>query len=82
MEWEPRDDAHWRVELRCGECGHRWETAMPDARAARYDMELDIDRYAIERTLRQLDLERMALEVEGFAIALSHDLIEPADFAT
>jgi hypothetical protein len=53
---------------------------MPDSRAARYDVELDTDRYAIERSLRRLDLERMSLEVESFAIALSRDLIEPADF--
>jgi hypothetical protein len=34
----------------------------------------------IRRMLERLDLERMALEVETFATALSRDLIEPADF--
>jgi hypothetical protein len=81
MHWEPSDDSHWHIELRCGDCGHVWEAVMPDARAARYDMELNSDRADIQRTLDRLDRERMQREVESFAIALSRDLIAPADFA-
>ena len=22
MDWAPADDAHWHIELRCGDCGH------------------------------------------------------------
>jgi hypothetical protein len=81
MDWEPCDDAHWHIELRCGDCGHRWELDVHDSRAARFDIELDQDQSALRMTLRRLDLERMAAEVETFAAALSRDLIEPADFA-
>ena len=81
MAWAPSDDAHWHIELRCGDCGHCWELDIHDARAARFDLELDGDQRAIRRTLSRLDLERMAAEVETFAAALSRDLIEPADFA-
>jgi hypothetical protein len=80
MEWEPSDDSHWHIELRCGDCGHGWDVEVHDSRAARYDIELDLDRAYLTRALRRLDLERMAVEVETFAIALSGDLIEPADF--
>jgi hypothetical protein len=82
MDWAPADDAHWHIELRCGDCGHRWELDVHDSRAARFDAELDGDQRAIRRTLSRLDLERMAAEVETFAAALSRDLIEPTDFAT
>ena len=80
MDWETSDETHWHIELRCGECGHCWDLEIEDARAHRFDIELDADRMVIRRTLERLDLERMALEVETFTAALSRDLIEPADF--
>lgn len=80
MDWEPSDDTHWHIELRCGDCGYWWELEIDDARAARYDIELDEDRAYIRRTLRRLDLERMADEAETFSTAISRDLIEPTDF--
>jgi uncharacterized Zn finger protein len=82
MHWEPSDDMHWHIELRCGDCGHWWELEVEDSRAARYDIELDEDRASIKRTVRRLDLERMSAEADAFAIALSRDLIEPTDFVT
>ncbi|HEX5621169.1 MAG TPA: hypothetical protein VFX51_22280 [Solirubrobacteraceae bacterium] len=81
MTWAEHDAAHWHIDLRCGECGHRWDAVVPDARAKRYDIELDTDVSAIRRALEQLDLERMAIDAETFATALDRDLIEPADFA-
>ena len=80
MSWKPSDDEHWSIDLRCGDCEHRWNTVIDDQRAARYDLELDGDRRVIERALQQLDLSRMTLEAEAFAEALSKDLIQPADF--
>ena len=77
----PCDDSHWHIELRCGDCGHRWELDVPRLAAARFDVELDGDRARSAARCRRLDLERMAAEVETFAAALSRDLIEPADFA-
>jgi hypothetical protein len=80
MNWHESDETHWHIDLRCGDCGHRWDLEIHDSRASRYDIELDCDRLAMRRALERLDLERMAAEVETFAIALSRDLIEPADF--
>ena len=80
MQWETSDDSHWNIELRCGDCGHCWDVVIEDSRARRYDIELDGDCADMRRALDDLDRERMALEVATFAIALSRDLIEPADF--
>ena len=80
MAWHEANDTHWHIDLRCGDCEHRWDLDIHDSRASRYDIELDVDRAVIRRALERLDLERMATEVETFAIALSRDLIEPADF--
>jgi len=82
VTWQPSDDSHWDIELRCGDCELRWQLVIDDRRAARYDIELDDDAAAMNRMLRRLDRERMAAEVEAFAIALERDLIEPADFTT
>jgi hypothetical protein len=81
VDRNPSDDSHWHIDLRCGDCGFWWEMVIGDGRAARYDIELDQDRATIQHALRHLDLERMAFEVETFAVALSRDLNEPADFA-
>jgi hypothetical protein len=80
MDWEPHDESHWHIDLRCGECGHWWDAVVEDSRASRYDIELDADRSAISRALHRLELERMAIDVETFTVALARDLIEPADF--
>ena len=80
VAWEPRDDSHWDIDLRCGDCDHRWQLVIDDRRAARYDVELDDDLLTMKGTLRRLELERMAVEVETFVIALARDLIDPADF--
>ena len=79
-DWEPSDDSHWRIELSCAECATTWESIVDDVRAARYDIELDRDVAVIQSALRELDLERMALEADAFVAALSRNLIEPADF--
>jgi hypothetical protein len=79
--WTEHDEAHWHIELRCGECTHRWDAVIHNDRAARYDIELNADVSAIASVLARLDLERMARDAETFAAALARDLIEPADFA-
>src|SRR5688500_19386934 len=80
IAWEPHDDSHWDIDLRCGDCEHRWQLVIDDRRAARYDVELDDDLAFMKRTLRRLELDRMAAEVETFVSALARDLIEPADY--
>jgi hypothetical protein len=81
VDWIEHDATHWHIDLRCGECGHRWDTVVHDSRAKRYDIELNRDTYSISRALERLDLERMAGEAETLAKALARDLIGPADFA-
>ena len=81
VDWEPRDDDHWWILARCGDCGLWSETIITNARAARLDRELDRDIAAIRSAARRLDLERMTTEVEAFATALDLDLIAPADFS-
>jgi hypothetical protein len=81
VSWAEHDEKHWHINLRCGECGHQWDAVVDDVRAARFDVELDVDIFAISRALEQVDRERMAIDAETLAVALAHDLIEPADFA-
>ena len=80
IAWEPADESHWHIDMRCGDCDHRWIRIADDERAARFDAELDTDVASLRRTLTRLDLERMAVDAETFAVALERDLIEPADF--
>jgi hypothetical protein len=81
IDWEPEGDGHWSIGLRCGDCAHSWNRVVPNARAARYDLELDRDADVLQRALRGLERERMAADVETFIAALARDLVEPADFA-
>ena len=81
LAWAPCDVELWLIDVRGGDCGLVWDAVIDNTRAARYDVELDGDMAVIKRSLRHLDLARMAVEVEAFAAALSHDIIEPADFA-
>jgi hypothetical protein len=81
IAWEPEGDEHWSVDLRCGECAHRWNRIIHNTRAARYDTELNHDERVLLQSLRKLERERMAADVEAFVAALDRDLIHPADFA-
>jgi DNA-directed RNA polymerase subunit RPC12/RpoP len=79
VDWESVDESHWRIAVRCGECGHEREVVAPDGQAAVFDLALDRHEDAIARAADRLSLERMQLEVEAFAAALAADLID-ADY--
>jgi hypothetical protein len=81
IDWEPEGDEHWSIELHCGDCAHRWNRIISNARAVRYDIELDRDADVLQRALRRLERERMTADGETFIAALARDLVEPADFA-
>jgi hypothetical protein len=81
ISWEPSDDEHWLIVMRCGDCGCWYELTVGNERARQLDRELDVDQRAIRRGLEAMDRERMAAEIEGFVTALGRDLIDPADFA-
>jgi hypothetical protein len=81
IAWEESDERHWHIDMHCGDCGERWARVIDDARAAKFDVQLDCDLAGMRRTLERLDFERMAAEADAFAAALARDLIEPVDFA-
>jgi hypothetical protein len=78
--WEPEDDERWSIDMRCGDCAHTWNRVISNARATRFDAELDGDVRALQRSLRELERERMAADVEAFVAALTRDLVGPGDF--
>jgi hypothetical protein len=82
VAWEPADDRHWWMLLRCGECDAWQEVTVGDAEAQRFDAELDRRADVLARTLARLDRQRMATEVETMIAALRRGLIDAADFAS
>jgi len=81
IRWEPQGETHWSIDMRCGDCGHRWGRVIPNGRATRFDVELDLDQAVLRDELRRLDLERMAEEADMLSAALARDLVGPEDFA-
>lgn len=79
--WEPLDEEHWWIELRCGACSRRGTHAVTNAAATRFDEDLDRARDEIKREADDLHLEIMTTQAEVFAHALEHDLIGVDDFA-
>jgi hypothetical protein len=81
VEWRPHDDRHWWMLLRCGACGTMREETVPDPVAEVFDRELDHAERGIRRTADRMSHDRLAEQVESFAIALKLDLIGVDDFA-
>jgi hypothetical protein len=80
IAWQEDGDEHWSIDLHCGECAHRWIEVIHNKRAAHYDIQLDRDEHILRQSLRKLERERMAADIEVFADALARDLVGPADF--
>jgi hypothetical protein len=81
VEWEEVDETHWWMRLRCGGCGVWREVVANDEEAAGFDAALARQTASIERALAQLDLERMAADVDLLVTALDRDLIDPSSFS-
>jgi hypothetical protein len=81
VEWRESDDERWWMLLRCGECRSEREVTVTNEIAKRFGADLDASQREIERAVRLLDEERMAGEIEAFALALQRDLIDAGDFA-
>ena len=81
VEWQESGEDHWWMLLRCGACGSERDVTVADDVAKRFGEDLDRAERQIERAVRELDGERMAVEVEAFAVALERDLIGADDFA-
>ena len=80
VEWRESGDEHWWMLLRCGECSAEREVTVANAVAQQFGDRLDTAERELQRAVARLDAERMAGEVEAFAVALERDLIGPADF--
>jgi hypothetical protein len=81
VDWEPVDDDHWWMLLRCGECETWREVTVSNAVAQRFDVELDRRLDVIARTWNKIDRQRMASEMEAIIGALRRGLLDAADFA-
>lgn len=81
VEWEPVGSEYWRILLRCGECETWRDVTVPNAVAARYDVELNRRAEIVAALLHRMDRERMLGQAEALTIALELGLVDAADFA-
>ena len=79
--WEEADDEHWHMLLRCAQCETYRDVVVGDELAKAYELDLQRGMDEIAATLKQVDRDRMAAEVDVFIAALGHDLIDAGDFA-
>jgi hypothetical protein len=79
--WDPDDDDHWNLLLRCAECETYREVVVTNDVAKRYEFELERGTAEIASTLERLDRLRMLDLLDSFITALECDLIDVADFA-
>jgi hypothetical protein len=82
MDWGEKDEDHWWVRSRCGDCGVWSEVIVSNAQAAVLDITLSRQLGQILASAERLDAQRMAESAEAFAAALRCDLIVAADFRT
>ena len=81
IEWAEAGEHHWWMLMRCGECQSWVQGTVGNELAAVIDVELDRQQAEIAGALQALETERMAADVEAFAAALEHDLVDAEDFA-
>jgi flavoprotein len=81
VDWEPANETHWWMLLRCGACDTWREATVTNAVAARFDFELDRRLDVMVRALERIDARRMAADVETMIEALRRGLVDAADFA-
>ncbi|HEX6027329.1 MAG TPA: hypothetical protein VFZ00_35340 [Solirubrobacter sp.] len=80
VAWEERGQEAWWIRLRCGACAWTREVIASNAEAARLERDLEPGVRTIDRTVRDVDRERMRREADAFIQALERDLIDPSDF--
>jgi flavoprotein len=81
VDWEPVGATQWWMLLRCGACTTWREVTVPNAVAARFDLELDRRLDVLTRAVERLERTRMAADVETMIEALRRGLIDATDFA-
>jgi DNA-directed RNA polymerase subunit RPC12/RpoP len=81
MRWEPLDDDHWYMLLRCGNCGRAHAAVVGNKSADRFDRALDAGCAVIARDLQQLQRHSMTVWANAAREALDRDLVDASDFA-
>ena len=79
--WESVDDDCWHMLLRCAQCDTYRDVVVSDDVAKAYERDLQRDTAEIAASLECIERERMIAELQVFAAALEHDLIDATDFA-
>ncbi len=80
VDWDEAGPRHWRLELRCPNCGGRGTVVVEDEVVDHYDLELERGSAALARALHRVSQENIDDEVARFAAALGADAILPEDF--
>jgi hypothetical protein len=81
VDWEPVGETQWWMLLRCGACNTWREVTVPNAVAARFDLELDRRLDVLTRAAERIEAVRMAADVETMIQALRRGLVDATDFA-
>jgi hypothetical protein len=79
--WEELGDERWHMLLRCGQCDTYRDVVVSADVAKAYERALQRDAAEIAASLERIERERMIAELQVFAAALEHDLIDATDFA-
>jgi hypothetical protein len=80
IDWSLVGREHWRVTLRCPNCGWEGTGVFAQETVDRFDRELDRGTRELTKTLRRVTRACMEAELEHFTQALENDLIMPSDF--
>ena len=80
IDWSLIGREHWRVTLRCPNCGGEGTGVFAQEAVDRFDRELDRGTRELSKTLRRVTRACMEAEIEQFSQALANDLILPSDF--
>ena len=79
--WEELDDERWHMLLRCAQCDTYRDVVVSADVAKAYERDLQRGTDQIGASLERIERERMIAELQVFAAALEHDLIDATDFA-
>jgi hypothetical protein len=80
IDWSLVGREHWRVTLRCPNCGWEGTGVFAQECVDRFDGELDRGTRELTKTLLRVTRACMEAELEQFVRALECDLIFPSDF--
>jgi hypothetical protein len=80
LDWVAEGPKHWRMNLRCPDCGQAREGLFTQEEIDAFADELDRGEDVLLRALEQITAENMKAAAERFIGALNADLIGANDF--